>query len=118
MSRTYPLHIITWTSVLVFGRRVSRCVDSLPSPSSRCKVMNMASEHILAIRQPPIVKRVCPTISRHSALALSAALCIYTALACAIFAHHHFFFRHAYFGTVGDPHIYMWFLSWWPYAIT
>jgi hypothetical protein len=64
------------------------------------------------------VTRFFSALSRNLALAPLAALCIYTTSACAIFARHRFFFRHAYFGTLGDPQIYMWFLSWWPYAIT
>jgi hypothetical protein len=82
------------------------------------RVTNVALGHALATCESPIVKRFCSALSRHVALAPLAALCIYTTSACAIFTHHHFFFRHAYFGTSGDPQIYMWFLSWWPYAIT
>jgi hypothetical protein len=56
-------------------------------------------------------------ISQHAVTTRLAALSLYVTAACLIFAHHHFFFRHGYFGTRGDPQLYMWFLSWWPYAM-
>jgi hypothetical protein len=62
--------------------------------------------------------RTLPVRSWPRSVPSLAALCLYTAASCAIFARHHFFFRNAYFGTRGDPQIYMWFLSWWPYAVT
>ncbi len=63
------------------------------------------------------VKRFSLRISHHAALAPLLALSIYATSACLIFAHHHFFFRHGYFGTVGDPQLFIWFLSWFPYAM-
>jgi hypothetical protein len=50
---------------------------------------------------------------------LTASL-VYFASVCLIFGHHHhrLFFSHSYFGTIGDPQIFIWCFSWWPYAIT
>jgi hypothetical protein len=56
-------------------------------------------------------------VLRRAPVAVATALLLYTGLACLIFAHHRFFFRHAYFGGRGDPQLYMWGLAWWPYAI-
>jgi len=57
-------------------------------------------------------------ISYHAILTMLVALLLYATSACLIFARHDFFFRHGYFGTRGDPQVYMWFLSWWPYALS
>ncbi len=46
-----------------------------------------------------------------------AALAIYAVSAFCIFARHDLFFRHGYLGGPKDPQLYIWFLSWWPYAI-
>jgi hypothetical protein len=78
----------------------------------------MVSVHNLESRQPPIDKRFCSVVWPYAVLTPLAALCIYMISASVIFAHHHFFFRNAYFGGKDDPQVYIWFLSWWPYAIT
>lgn len=46
------------------------------------------------------------------------ALAIYSAAAFALFAYHHFSFRHSVLGDGVDPTLFIWFLRWWPFAIT
>jgi hypothetical protein len=54
----------------------------------------------------------------HTVLASLAALCIYAVLSCFVFAHRSSFSGQSYLGAHGDPTVFMWFLSWWPYAIS
>jgi hypothetical protein len=65
-----------------------------------------------------IMKRFFAGISEHTVLASLTALCVYTILSCLVFAHRSSFFGRSYLGIHGDPTVFMWFLSWWPYAIT
>jgi hypothetical protein len=55
---------------------------------------------------------------RASFVSSATALSIYAVSALCIFAQHDFLFRHGYLGSTRDPQVYMWFLTWWPYAIS
>lgn len=98
-------------------------VSDLPRPGPRAlRSLNVDGDCTsLGYHEPgPVVDRKRRFLHVPDRVALTAlvALAVYATAACLIFAHHHFFFRHAYFGTQGDPQLFMWCLSWWPYAIS
>ena len=70
------------------------------------------------VQAQTIMKRFFASISEHTVLVSLAALCVYTILSCLFFAHCSSFSGRSYLGVHGDPAVFMWFISWWPYAIS
>jgi hypothetical protein len=64
------------------------------------------------------MKRLFARTSEHTVIASLTAVCAYTLLSCFVVAHRSFFSGQSYLGARGDPTMFMWFLSWWPYAIS
>src|SRR5713101_171704 len=82
------------------------------------RTRNAATVSNNQVQAQTIMKRFFASISEHTVLVSLTALCVYTILSCLFFAHRSSFSGRSYLGVHGDPAVFMWFLSWWPYAIS